>query len=208
MLSDDDRRRADSIADPAARGRFVTAHAATRLILGRRLAVAPTQLIWRPGRWGKPAIAGHEGVLRFSLSHSADRALLAVTGPRDIGVDVERRRLDIDHLRLSRRYFLPEESMLVAAAHDLDRADIFTRLWTRKEACTKAAGTRMLGRGLRIPAAEAFDAVHGGVVHDPAGTTPGPWLVFDLTVAAGYHAAVALDGITPARIDVRRWQPQ
>ncbi|WP_327322111.1 4'-phosphopantetheinyl transferase superfamily protein [Streptomyces sp. NBC_01210] len=207
-LSEEERSRSVRITDPVLRSRFETARAAARRVLGRYLAEDAARLIWRTGRWGKPYIAGHESALRFSLSHSGGVALLAVTGPRDIGVDLDRPREGRDFLALSRRFFTADESALVAAAPAADRAGVFLSMWTRKEACTKAAGTHMLGRGLGFSVSGAPGASGAVRAYDPSGGVAGDWAVRDVPAPPGYRAALALHGTAPAHMTVRQWEPQ
>jgi Phosphopantetheinyl transferase len=58
--------------------------------------------------YGKPAVDG-DTVIRFNLSHSGDLALCAITGEREIGVDIEQIRPDLDWESLARRFFSAEE---------------------------------------------------------------------------------------------------
>ncbi|MEU6477896.1 4'-phosphopantetheinyl transferase superfamily protein [Streptomyces sp. NPDC047017] len=207
-LSPEERLRAARMPDPVLRSRFEAARGAARHILGRCLGRPPARLTWHTGRWGKPRIAGSEGIVRFNLSHSGGHALLAVTGPRDIGVDLERAQPGRDIVALSHRYFPAEESALVAEAAGDRRHLVFLTLWARKEACTKAAGTSLLGHGLRLAVTTAPAAGGTVLAHDPTRRLPGRWLVHDVPAPSGHVAAVALDGDAPAHLTIRQWEPQ
>jgi 4'-phosphopantetheinyl transferase len=105
-------------------------------------------------------------------------------------VDLQTLTGGIDPERMAQRYFPAGEAAYVAAAGtDEERTLRFVRLWTRKEACLKAAGAR-LSEGLGLPV--------GGeghiVVRDPSGALPGRYAVRDLPATQGFHAAVALTG--------------
>ncbi|WP_224274555.1 4'-phosphopantetheinyl transferase superfamily protein [Streptomyces sp. LS1784] len=206
-LSGAEQRRTARMGDPAVRARYQTVRVALRDVLGRYLAVPPHLVELRTGAGGKPEIA--HSPLRFSLSHSGRLGLLAVTWARDVGVDVERPADGRDFGALAARYFPEAEGRLVNSADPADRAGIFLRLWTRKEACTKAAGGRMLGPGLRIPAAGSLAAGDGLVTHDPSWCAPGGvWTIRDVPAPVGYQAALALAGPEPARFILRRWEQQ
>ncbi|TLQ47869.1 4'-phosphopantetheinyl transferase family protein [Streptomyces marianii] len=207
-LSPEERLRSALMPDPVLRSRFEAARGAARHILGQCLGRPPARLTWHTGRWGKPRIAGHEDTMRFNLSHSGGHALLAVTGPRDIGVDLERSQPSRDVVALSHRYFPAEESALVAETAEDRRPGVFLTLWTRKEACTKAAGTSMLGHGLRLVVTAAPVAEGAVLAHDPTQRLPGRWLVHDISAPAGHGAAVALEGDAPAHLTIRQWEPQ
>jgi 4'-phosphopantetheinyl transferase len=89
-------------------------------------------------RYGKPFIPGGP---EFSISHSGDAVVLAVTGAGAVGVDVEKiRTVDIEEYS---RY-LPEVANL-HEQYDADRASgIFFDCWTQKEAVLKGYGQGLL----------------------------------------------------------------
>lgn len=203
VLDERERARSTALRDPCQRRAFRTTRGALRVILGAYRGTAPARLRLRTGRWGKPELADGCG-LRFSLTHAGTEVLLAVTGgARDVGVDVERGRPGSTAEALATRYFPPCEAALVTSAAPELRMDTYLRLWTRKEACVKAAGARLaLGLGLPV-------AGESGVrlVTDPTGRLPAPWLVRDLDAPAGYRAAVAMAGTEPYAVRRRRWHP-
>lgn len=129
---------------------------------------------------------GDTGV-RVNLAHAGDLALFAVTTGRAVGVDIEELPDARAAQRLAARYFPLAENAHVGA--DPDR---FARLWTRKEACLKAAGGR-LTPGLHLPV---------------LGERPGDaFRVLDLPAPPGFRAAVALTGTADFAVSVRRWWP-
>lgn len=201
VLDDDERRRAERLP-PGRQSGFVVAHGAARLIIGQHLSVPASRLQWERGPHGKPELAGAwRRRLRVNLSHSGDLGLLALTQRRTVGVDVEAVR-HLDAPRLAARFFPPQEAEFVTEGRTPDeQVARFTLLWTRKEACIKAAGGRLVA-GLALPVLEA-----GRVVRDPSGRLPEPFLVQDVPVPGGYHAAVALAGAEPFRVVRRWWQP-
>ncbi|SCG76334.1 4'-phosphopantetheinyl transferase family protein [Micromonospora coxensis] len=187
---DPGERRAADHGDAALHRRFVVARGVARAVLGAYLDRPAASLRWSTGRWGKPALADAPA-LRFNLAHTADVAVLAVSGGRPVGVDIERRRPELPAVALAERYFPAVERDLVRTGG----RDAFLRLWTRKEAWTKAAGDRM-GRGLALPVAGAGPVLP---VRDPTGRIPGSWLLHDLPAPPGYAACVALAGALPVR---------
>jgi len=185
-LDEDERRRAAAIRVDRFRSRFVSAHGAARLILAAHLGIAPTDIVWRRGPHGKPSLVGQSA--QANLSHSDEWVLLAATTAGPVGVDVQRVDERVDVLRLAERYFPPAEAAHVAAAgRHAERAARFFALWTRKEACLKASGGRLI-EGMRVP---VLGTDH---VHDPDGSLPGPYVVRDLPAPTGFHAAVAVEG--------------
>ena len=190
VLDPDERRRADAIQDQRRHAEFVVAHGALRLVLAELLDVPAASIGWRRGPHGKPELAVPDAALRCNLSHSDGLAAFAVTGSLSVGIDVQRRCGAAAATGLAARYYSVDEAEYVAAAATGDeRASRFTGLWSRKEACVKATGGRLIP-GLRRP------------VRGPAGagwqlvTDPEPaaqrYLVRDLPTPAGYCAAVAV----------------
>lgn len=86
-------------------------------------------LTYRYGQNGKPYF--EDIPLYFSISHSGDYVLLAVSG-QEIGADIQKMR-DFQVEKLASRFFAPEES------EQKDEAGFF-RLWVRKEAWGKLTG--------------------------------------------------------------------
>lgn len=111
--------------------------ALTRDILARLVASDPGALVIDQGAKGKPTLRDHPGV-HFSVSHTHDVALVAVTRVAPIGVDVERIR-PVPHAAAVLRRILGEaEAGAVMAADDGESR--FMRAWTRAEATVKARG--------------------------------------------------------------------
>ncbi len=191
VLDAEERLRADAYLSADDRRRFVVAHGAARHIVSRCVGAPAEELRWERGPHGKPELAGRWAGVRANLSHSAELSVVAVTAARGVGVDVQRLLPHLDTAAMADRYFPPEEADLVRAAADArSRADLFARLWCRKEALVKAHGGR-LTPGLRIP------------VHD-LGAVAGHRIA-DLPAPHGYRAAVALVGTGGYRVAWRRW---
>jgi 4'-phosphopantetheinyl transferase len=183
-LDDDERDRAERLRRPPARDRFVVAHGLLRIILARYLAIAPAAVRFSYGVSGKPGLAG-DTALRFNLSHSGPLALYAVASTRDVGIDVERIRSDVDAAALTRRFFTPREAAALAHLPAAARLPAFFTGWTRKEAVVKAGG-----EGLARSLAEV-DVGDATEVDGPDGRR---WRLEDLTPAPGYAAALAVEG--------------
>ncbi|MFV2102037.1 4'-phosphopantetheinyl transferase family protein [Micromonospora sp. LOL_024] len=208
LLDPGERRRADRLGDARLRRRYVHAHGTSRLILGGYLGLPPREVTWCRGQHGKPALAGRPEV-KFNLSHSADLALLAITRSRETGVDVENlARQDpgaaLPADRLAGRFYPPTEATRVGRARGPALDWWYLRLWTRKEACVKASGGRLVqGLPVRVGAGQP---AHGyGLRCSGEAGMPGPWVVRDVSLGDGHVAAVALTGTTEYRVVVRTW---
>ena len=96
---------------------------------------------------------------------------------------------------MAQRFYPPREAQFVSsAAGTAERADRFTKLWVRKEACVKVSGGRLLP-GLQLTVLRA-----GVTAADPSRTSADSYMVRDLRVPLGFRAAVAAEGARPFRI--------
>jgi 4'-phosphopantetheinyl transferase len=189
-LDDQERARAARLVFSTDRAHYTAAHGLVRHVLGSYLDIPPAQVIYGYGRHGKPYVvmADPPAVLRFNMSRSANLCLCAVTLDREVGVDIERIRVDRDHRGIADRYFSPAEraALLALPADQLVRA--FYDCWTRKEAHLKATGD-----GLGVPL-DSFDVP---VIPDArsasAADRRGPRLM-SLPAVPGFAAALAVSG--------------
>lgn len=197
VLDADERARAATLMAPRDRHQFTIAHGALRILAGRELNTPATAFTWLLGHHGKPELAPPWSFLHTSLSHSASMIAVATSTTRPVGIDIQHLSPELDVLRLSARFFAPDEAAYVADGEDAGpSADRFAHLWTRKEAVVKAAGGR-LWPNLAI-------AVRDRPViscAEPAGQCR----VADLTAPAGFRAAVALTGAEPFTVTLSDW---
>jgi 4'-phosphopantetheinyl transferase len=195
-LSEEELQRAERFHFQRHRGRFIAARGLLRTILGRYLKTDPGLLRFRYGPRGKPELGGEAGRsgLCFNISHSHGLALFAVTYGREVGVDVERIRSDLDGEKIAERFFSPREAAALRRLPAEVRQEAFFACWTRKEAYLKAIGE---GIALRL---DQFDvSVSPG---DPATllsihgdrAEASHWSLKALDPGPGYMGALAVKG--------------
>lgn len=178
-------RRAEMLSRPADQWRYTAAHIGLRVLLGgllgadsARVALVREDCPSCGGPHGRPAVAG--GGVHFSLSHTDDVAYFALA-PVPVGVDIEglpgaaalADLLDSLH---------PAETAELTALPEGERPAALARVWSRKEACLKAAGT-----GIALGLVEPYVG---------SALTPAPvpnWRLSDLPAPDGYAAALALE---------------
>lgn len=146
VLSRDEKLRADRFQFEHDRRRFIVARGKLRLLLGRRLDVAPSTIVFAYTKHGKPFVAGTTVQIHFNISHSEERALYAMSRQCPLGVDIEYLNRDIDCQGLARRFFTRRESTALQHLPAASRKRAFLACWTRKEAVIKATGD-----GLSLP---------------------------------------------------------
>lgn len=148
ILSDPEVQRAMRFVYPRDQSRFILARCGLRQILANYLDCDPRDVSFVYNAYGKPSLdpAVHSSALTFNLSHSRDRALLAVTDGADVGADIESIDNDVAALEIAQRYFCLNESTALENLPSDQLQLAFFQGWTRKEALLKA-----LGLGLRFP---------------------------------------------------------
>lgn len=120
------------------RQRFVCFHGAMREILAKYAKIPPGQLIFHTEEFGKPFFEQFEN-LQFNLTHSHDKAILAISNA-SVGVDIEYIRPIDDILEFSSRFFTEQEKDDVSGRSGDDQLKRFYQIWTGKEALIKATG--------------------------------------------------------------------
>lgn len=196
VLAQDELARADRFHFARDRQYFTATRALLRMVLGSYLGCDPSTLSFVYTDKGRPLLGvTHSAIpLQFNVSHSGVRAALAFSLGRDIGVDVERIRRDLDCEVLAQRYFSPGEQKALAALPVAERYSGFFRCWTRKEAYIKAQGA-----GLSLPL-DSFDvSIARGEQNALLATRPDAgeaarWSLREVDAGEGYAAALSVKG--------------
>jgi len=190
LLSPVERDRARRYIFPTDAYRFRLCRAMLRAGLGWLLRKSPQAIEFKTGDHGKPHLSESSDV-RFNVSHSSRLALIAFSRVGDVGVDVEEVREDIEALEIASANFSETEAARISAATTVeDRARLFVRIWTRKEAIMKAAG---IGIQDGLGTFDVSSEPPGLVCLDwtPAKVASTRWLVQELDLPRGYAGAVA-----------------
>jgi 4'-phosphopantetheinyl transferase len=190
-LSAAERERAARFGTAALRDRWIAGRTALRDLLADVLGTSPADVPLRRGRRGRPELA-IAGAPDFNVSHTRGAAVIAIgsrvePGVR-IGVDVERADRAVDMDRLARKFLAPRERSAIAALDPDARRARFLRLWTFKEAMSKATAD-----GLIAPFRELdVECDPPRLVAGPGRYSPSQWRLFAPGVATDYFAALAL----------------
>ncbi len=141
LLSSDERSRAERFAANSIRDRFVVARGRLRLVLGYFLGIAPQLVEFEYGEFGKPfPAAKHDSKLAFNLSHSRDKALIAVTDEGHVGIDIEVVDTDLHVEPLALQLFGENELQCWRQLPVDVSKRVLLQAWVCKEAVVKAMG--------------------------------------------------------------------
>ncbi len=144
-LTQEERTRLSSIIDGCRKTEFLVGRLMVRCILSLLLDTPPPTVPIRLNSRGRPILRLPSLVdYDFNLSHSHGHLMLGISRLGHVGVDVE---LGACHdLTLARRFMTTIELTRLMQMPSGDRGARVARIWTIKEAWSKA-----LGNGLRVP---------------------------------------------------------
>jgi 4'-phosphopantetheinyl transferase len=190
-LSAEEIERADRFATDPLRRRWIVGRATLRELLGQALGIAPTAVALVRGRRGRPQLA--VPTLDFNVSHTCGMALVGIAATPQagmrIGVDVEHgeRRVNVDGL--SRKFLSARERSALAQLSPEERRQGFLRLWTCKEAMSKATGDALAApfRHLEVSRSGRYALAAG-----PAPYAPADWALHAVDMPGGFLATVAV----------------
>jgi 4'-phosphopantetheinyl transferase len=198
VLDLDELKRAASFKFDRDRRRFTVAHGLTRMVLGSILGIPAARVRFRREPEGKPQLDDDGCDVRFNLSHSGERAVLAVTSGREVGIDLEQEH-PLEVLAFARLFFSPGERLALEITPPAERLGAFFKVWTRKESFIKA-----IGSGLSFPLAGFHVSLDDDADQLLLDCRAAPWELHRWTMTnvpwdPGYAAAITVEGAD--------WQP-
>lgn len=191
-----DWSRYTATRDPAVRCRFAAARLLVKYTAAAALGIDPEDIDIAYRLGGRPYLRGLDQV-EVGLTHTGELMAAGISRTGRIGLDAERadRRLDPDLMR--GQMCTPAEAAFLDALPHQERAAWLLRLWTLKEAYTKA-----LGQGMRLPFTEfGFDPAHGALrTREGAEAGGREWAFATRRVLGGYLISTACHdaGLDPA----------
>jgi 4'-phosphopantetheinyl transferase len=206
-LSADERKRQGKFHFQKDRDRFVIARGVLRNILSRYLGIAPCEIGFLYGRYGKPRLRdGGEPQISFNVSHAHELALYVISKGRRLGIDIEYLRDNIAVLEIAEQFFSPLE---ISALNSLPlhlQTVAFFNCWTRKEAYIKALGEglshRLDGFAVSLKPGELVSLLKASASDEVS-----HWSLMEIPVDTAYVASLATEG-TPPVLHQWQWNPQ
>jgi 4'-phosphopantetheinyl transferase len=191
-LSSLERARAARFGTAVLRSRWVVGRATLRLLLASATGVDPADVRLARGVRGRPELAGPRR-FDFNISHTDGVALIALgdtlPAAARIGVDIERRDRVVNADGLARKFLSEAERTMLSPLTANERRLAFLRLWTCKEAMSKATGD-----ALSAPFRKIDVDIEGPLkLRDgPAPYSAGDWRLFAANVGDAHIATLAI----------------
>ncbi|MEU1820676.1 4'-phosphopantetheinyl transferase superfamily protein [Streptomyces roseifaciens] len=181
------------IREERTRRRFAASRLLLKYAAGAVLDADPGELELARNPNGRPYLRGC-GQLEVSLSHTGDILAVGLSHVGPIGVDVESSARSIYGTGLAEESFTAYERAALGWLPEQDRNASMIRLWTLKEAYSKA-----LGLGLRLPFTSfgfTIPAASGATARllrsDGSPADDGDWHLESHTLDAGYTVSAAV----------------
>ncbi|QHV96577.1 4'-phosphopantetheinyl transferase family protein [Spirosoma endbachense] len=181
-LQPNERERAARFRRKEDHNRFVVGRIMTKVVVSKftHRDLADIRLV--PGVNSKPELAGIPD-LQINLSHSGSWIVLAISS-ESVGVDIEKMVSDFPFEDIVSNSFSEKEQRSVESNRNPRAA--FYRLWTRKEALSKATAKGMDDDFSLIPSLDGEHCIEAGIIGGD-----GFWALTSFTIADDYPAAIA-----------------
>jgi 4'-phosphopantetheinyl transferase len=204
-LSQEEQDRAARFTFPDKYEEYVVSRGLLRKALAHVLKQPATEFQFEYTDSKKPylPIKYANKTVSFNISHSHGQALVAISLDRNIGIDIEKIRSDVEYEKLALRFFSEAEHHELMQISADERARSFFAIWTRKEAFVKA-----IGKGIAFGLSE-FD-VNISPEEPPVmlATRWNPedvslWSMATIDAENNFMATLATDG---GEFQLRHWQ--
>jgi 4'-phosphopantetheinyl transferase len=204
VLDDKERNKALQFVHKIHSDRYVVSHGKLRVILASYIDMTPENIRFAEEDFGKPYISidGKEPEVKFNLSHSGQKMIVAVGLHDHIGVDIEEWNNRVDCDVVANICFAEAERCFWNGLPESSKDEFFYRLWTMKESFVKAVGV-----GLGLDVSRVVSSTVGAVrflsVPEGYGSTK-DWTLVDLSFGDGISAALTVPAKCYDRIELRQ----
>jgi 4'-phosphopantetheinyl transferase len=173
---------------------FVKAHAARRLLLSDLLKVPIQEISFLRSASGKPIVLPglSDEDIGVSISHTRGYAAVVISRSGAVGIDIERRRVVTDALKITDELFGAQVACRLAQYGRTQQHEIFLKLWTAAEAWAKATGLGLAN----LPSNFAIDLTRSG---DPSLTRHSVWQLYQLSLPIDCIGSVVVGNNNPTR---------
>ncbi|SPD72742.1 conserved hypothetical protein [uncultured Desulfobacterium sp.] len=196
ILADDERARAQRIRIENVKSHYVAARGFLRTILSAYTSRPPEDLEFQYNQYGKPSLSGSDlKGISFNMSHSHGSALYGIALERNLGVDIEKVRENMPHIKIAERFFSSKEYEALLTLPPHQQIPAFFNCWTRKEAYLKARGEG-ISSSLSNFSVSFLPGEPPALLDHPLGLqeTSG-WTFMNIDVGPDYKGAVVVEGL-------------
>lgn len=196
ILSEDEKERAGRFRFAEYGNRFVAARAYLRKILGVYCNAKPSDIVFKYNEHGKPGIpeGSNPGEIQFNLSHSGDLALCALTKKSAVGIDIEFLRQVTRPEKILERFFSDRERAYYHSQPESMKIRAFLKLWTIREALSKALGTGFSSQLKEIDLSPALESSFPARASITQTNESGIWSILQIAPCDGYIGGLAYEG--------------
>ncbi len=146
-LNPEEQQRLQRYTHQQAQQQFLATRGRLKQLLAGYIGIAPSDIQFETGRYGKPRLAGTtiDDGLVFNISHSGAMALIAISTNNALGIDIERINTRHNLQGMAQRCFSNQELNNWNQLTEPHKTTQFYAYWCAKEAFLKATG-----RGLAL----------------------------------------------------------
>jgi 4'-phosphopantetheinyl transferase len=204
-LTDEERLRADRYVHIADRVRFIVARGVLRVLLGGYLNINPANIVFEYGAHGKPRLASILGQgssnLCFNISHAGDGVACIFARGREVGIDIEQIRDNVDIEGIAERFFSASEFLALQRIAPTKRLIAFFNTWSRKEAFIKAIGSGLFYSLQQFDVSIGLDEPAALLAIDGDQQKAKNWALHAFTPMADYVGAWIIGGLIEGQVD-------
>jgi len=146
LLNEEEKFKLNRYIFNSDKKRYVVSHGFLKKIIGKYLDINPNDVSFRISSLGKPRLDETLKPINFefSMAHSHELAIYALTKGRRVGVDIEYIHRKIDHMKIASKFFTKKERGILKTLPEHQRKKAFYNCWTRKEAFIKTFDEKLL----------------------------------------------------------------
>ena len=145
FLNTDEKKKANKFHFEKDRIHYIIGRGALKLILSEIIMQPPESILFNYNEYGKPFLKSFPDV-KFNISHSNSKLLIAISLRYNVGIDIEFIRDDFATENIARQFFSEFEIEQLSKLDKTGFTEGFFNCWTRKEAFIKC-----VGMGLSLP---------------------------------------------------------
>jgi len=183
ILSNEELLKASRFLHARDRASFTCRRTALRILLSRYTGIPLSEIGFILGKNKKPELRSESNKIRFNVSHSGDLVLIAISDT-DVGVDIEQCVPTFNYSEVLKHSFSKQEIDYIE--HATDSRELFFKLWTRKEALTKASSKGLDDDLRNIPCLDGWHGMEKEIIG-----LDGTWQLNSFSIDHGYTGSIA-----------------